>query len=103
MIVDQDRIAKKAKGSVFSKPTISVRIMRKKKASAAEKRLNTMRLFFGFMLLLSVSMGAAYLAYTLLSEYGNHLEMRAKNPQTKSAGEVFYPVTYRPAGNPESK
>lgn len=103
MIVDQNKIAKKVRSSTFSKPSSTLRIMRKRKLSTVERRLNRFRLMMGFLILLSVSVGGAYLVYTLVEQYANNVELRSKNPETKSAKEIFYPVTYKPQQSSENK
>lgn len=99
MIVDQNKIAKRAKKFSLSRPSMSINIMRKREFSAAEKRLAMLRTLFGFIILLSLAMGGAYLIYTLVSEYANYVERRAEDHGVKSPKEVFYPVIYKPASD----
>ena len=99
MIVDQNKIAKKVSKLSLSRPSMSISIMRKREFSVAEKRLARLRTLFGFVILLSLAIGGAYLIYTLVSQYANYVENRAENPEVKSPKEVFYPVIYKPASN----
>lgn len=99
MIVDQNKIAKKVSKLSLSRPSMSISIMRKREFSAAEKRLARLRTLFGFVILLSLAIGGAYLIYTLVSEYASYVEKRAENPEVKSPKEVFYPVIYKPASD----
>ena len=73
---------------------MGINIRRKREFSAAEKRLAMLRTLFGFVILLSLVTGGAYLIYTLVSEYANYVERRAEDPNVKFVGyRVPHPLS----------
>ena len=99
MIIDQNEISKRVKRFPLSRPSMGINLSRKREFSAAEKRLAMLRTLFGFVILLSLVTGGAYLIYTLVSEYANYVERRAEDPNVKSPQDTFYPVIYKPASD----
>lgn len=101
MVIDSEKVKRRAKPSIVARPVSKIRIGRQMPPSVMRKRSEFFRLFFGVMLLVAFAFGCAVLAWSLVKQSTEYAKIRAEQEyQKEKANEVSpvsMPITYKPS------
>ena len=98
MLIDTEKVKRRAKPNLFSRPISPIRMGRQLPPSKMRKRAEFFKLIFGVLILIILTTGLGFFAWTLVSEGANYAEIRAEQEvQKNQISPVSMPITFKPS------
>lgn len=98
MIIDTERVKRKAKPGIFSRPGSPIYIGRRMPPSKMRRRSEIFRLVFGALILAALAGGCAALIWTLASQSARYAEIKAQDGrENQTVPAVSMPITFKPS------
>lgn len=100
MIIDVNKIRSRTKSKIMDRPKSGIFISRFNQRSPVAKRAEKFSTLFGALILIAITVGGAYLIWTLVSQSSRYIEIKvaeAQNPKPAYDKSASYEITYKPS------
>lgn len=100
MIIDVNKIRSRTKTKIMDRPKSGIFISRFNKKSPAAKLSERFSTLFGALILIAITIGGAYLIWTLVSQSSRYIEIQAEKSNAETAPydkSATYEITYKPS------